>query len=337
MRKKADIKQEAETKAGKAKAFLWNNRENALAFLLCLFLSFMAWLSIMQNKSYELWINYPLKYVDAPRNVELYADLPASVSIRIRDKGKTVFSYQNRDYRPAEINFANRDVVTINGSKYSISLSNVFESEIKSSFGQSTVVVDYFPKEVEFDVIAVNSKRLPVELLTDISCRRQYQLSSEPYLETDSVTLYAVNTVLDTISSVKTHLLKATNLSDTLLTSVGLSLPVRTKAMPERLGVVIPVEAYTEGSRRVPIIVNNAPNNLRVRTFPEQVTVKYRVGVSKYKEVEPSDFRITIDYDHIIRSSSKTEFPVIEQHPDFVTGCKLDPVSVEWMIEVIED
>ena len=101
----------------------------------------------MQNKTYEVWVNYPLQYKNAPPDVELYADLTTNISIRVRDKAKNVFPYQRRNFRPAVVDFNNNDLVTLNGNNYTISFTNVFEESIKHNFAQSSVIVDYFPKD----------------------------------------------------------------------------------------------------------------------------------------------------------------------------------------------
>lgn len=337
MPEKKNIKDFKSSRLTKFKAFFLENRRNALAFLLCLFLSFLAWMSIMQNKTYELWITYPLQYKNAPPDLDLYADLPKGLNIRVKDKGKTVFQYQRRNFKPAIVDFKNKDAVTLNGNSYTLSFSNVFETYIKGTFAQSTAVMDYFPKDMDFDVVQISSKRLPVTLLSDISCKKQFHLSDSATITPDSITLYGRSNILDTISSIKTHLLRAYNINDTLDTDLGLHLPASTKAVPERVSVNIPVEAYTEGSQIVPVTIKNVPKKLRVRTFPDDVRIKYLVGISKYKEVRPEDFKVFIDYNDIIQSSSNEEFLNLETRPSFVNNCKIDPQSVEWMIEVIED
>lgn len=319
------------------KAFFLTNRKNALVFLLCLFISFGCWMAIMQNKTYEVWVNYPLQYKNAPPDVELYADLTTSLNIRVRDKAKSVFPYRHRNFRPAVVDFNNSDLVTLNGNNYTISFTNVFEEGIKQNFAQSTVIVDYFPKDLSFEVVPVNSKKLPIKLNVDVNYRKQFHLSDSISMLPDSITLYARQSVLDTINEVNTHLLKASNLNDTLKTSLGLSLPPRTKAVPKKIDITIPVEAYTEGSQNVPVTVKNLPKKLKVRTFPEQIKVKYLVGISKYSDIEAKDFGISIDYDKLIESRSKNEFVDLDYYPSDVKNCKLYPPSVEWMIEVVED
>ncbi len=334
---KENIKARLNSNWNKSKAFFLKNKKNALVFLLCLIISFGCWLGIMQNKTYEVWVNYPVQYNNAPPDVELYADLNTSISIRVRDKAKNVFQYQNRNFRPAVVDFRNNDVVTLNGNSYSISFSNLFESSIKQNFSQTSVIVDYFPKDLSFEVVEIDSKKLPVKPNLNISCRKQFHLSDSITIKPDSVTLYARKSVLDTINVIQTHELRVSNLNDTLSTSLGLALPQRTKSVPSRIEVFVPVESFTEGMQTVPVTVKNVPENLTVRTIPEQVTVNYLVGISKYSEISASDFVISIDYDNIIKSRGEDEFLEIESYPAEVTNCKITPLSVKWIIQVIEN
>ena len=291
----------------------------------------------MQNKTYEVWVNYPLQYKNAPPDVELYADLTTNISIRVRDKAKNVFPYQRRNFRPAVVDFNNNDLVTLNGNNYTISFTNVFEESIKHNFAQSSVIVDYFPKDLSFEVVPIDTKKLPVKVNLDISCRKQFHLSDSITVSPDSITLYARSSVLDTINIIETHILRANNLNDTLTTTLGLSLPPRTKSVPERIEITVPVEAFTEGVQSVPVTVKNVPQKLKVRTFPEQVTIKYLIGISKYADVEASDFGVSIDYEKLIESRSKNEFVDWDYYPSEAKNCKITPPSVEWMIEVVED
>lgn len=294
-------------------------------------------MAIMQNKTYEVWVNYPLQYKNAPPDVELYADLTTNISIRVRDKAKNVFPYQRRNFRPAVVDFNNNDLVTLNGNNYTISFTNVFEESIKHNFAQSSVIVDYFPKDLSFEVVPIDTKKLPVKVNLDISCRKQFHLSDSITVSPDSITLYARSSVLDTINIIETHILRANNLNDTLTTTLGLSLPPRTKSVPERIEITVPVEAFTEGVQSVPVTVKNVPQKLKVRTFPEQVTIKYLIGISKYADVEASDFGVSIDYEKLIESRSKNEFVDWDYYPSEAKNCKITPPSVEWMIEVVED
>ena len=337
MADKTDIRNKVASLWERFKAFFLKNRKNALVFLLCLLISFGCWMAIMQNKTYEVWVNYPLQYKNAPPDVELYADLTTNISIRVRDKAKNVFPYQRRNFRPAVVDFNNNDLVTLNGNNYTISFTNVFEESIKHNFAQSSVIVDYFPKDLSFEVVPIDTKKLPVKVILDISCRKQFHLSDSITVSPDSITLYARSSVLDTINIIETHILRANNLNDTLTTTLGLSLPPRTKSVPGRIEITVPVEAFTEGVQSVPVTVKNVPQKLKVRTFPEQVTIKYLIGISKYADVEASDFGVSIDYEKLIESRSKNEFVDLDYYPSEAKNCKITPPSVEWMIEVVED
>ena len=75
-----------------------NTNRDFLVFLFFLSLSFIFWLSLTLNDTYEREFSIPVSVVDIPKNAVLTSDEVDTVKMTIRDKGIILVAYQYGDY-----------------------------------------------------------------------------------------------------------------------------------------------------------------------------------------------------------------------------------------------
>jgi hypothetical protein len=318
----------------KVNAFLFS--KNVFIFLFFLIISYVFWFIISLNKNYETRLTFPLEYRNIPKEIALSTDLPSSIDVKVKDKGTVIFTYKQSKFSALVIDF--KDIPGFSKNKSAVlSTSDTFDKKIKEQLAQTTVITDYFPSEITIERIFLSSKKLPIRINCDIRFAKQYNLSDSIKANPDSIILYGTEECLDTTVYISTNLLRIKDIKDTLNRSVGLLLPKHTKADNSKVNLMIPVEVSTEASIMIPVKVINTPKNIRVRVLPGEVKLTYMVGISKYKKVKSSDFTVSIDYEDLIESSSKTEFVNIDTKPSFVSNCRINPQEVQWVMEVIED
>lgn len=91
--------------------------------------------------------------------------------------------------------------------------------------------------------------------------------------------------------------------------------------------VTIPAERYTESQIKLPLKVASS-DTLRIRTFPQEVTVTYWVAFDDYQRIDKEMFQAVVTY-----SSDKSRYLPVELHrvPEFVEIVQVKPEEVEYI------
>lgn len=317
----------------KMKVFLLSR--DTFIFLFFLLISGLFWIIISLNKNYETRISIPLKYVNTPAEIELMAELPTHIVLKIKDKGTSLIGYMGTPFKPLIVDF-NEYASYSNNEEWSIPTASTFDKEIKEILYPSTQVIDIFPASILVEKILINQKRVPVKAITQIEYARQYYPADSIQVIPNEVTLYGYQDIIDSIQCVYTEPIVASSLKDTLIVDAKLNLPVHCKSNPKSVKATIPVEFYTEGKQMVPITVIGVPENLRVRTFPSEVEITYMAGFSRFKSIIPADFTVTLHYNELISSSNNTHKLTLEQYPSHIVKPKLKVEEVQWIIEFVK-
>jgi hypothetical protein len=98
--------------------------------------------------------------------------------------------------------------------------------------------------------------------------------------------------------------------------------------------VTIPIEMCTEKEVKVPVIVENAPKNINIRTFPSEIKIKFSVGLSHYNSVTESNFRAILDYNDILNNLDKSTTTLqLDYTSGYIFNIQLIPSEVEYIIE----
>ena len=317
----------------KMKAFLITR--DALIFLFFLICSAIFWFTNTLNKTYELNVEFPIEYVNVPPELEFTTELPSSFSVKLKDKGTSMIFYQHKEFDPVIINF--NDYSVYSGSNtWSVPTTALFEKFIKKQIDQSSIIMNYYPEEIVIEKKLLDSKKVKVEPRINLNLQKQYFLCDKIATSPDSITLYGYKEILDTLKCIYTQAYTSDKLKDTLNTILLLDIPEHCKANPNKINVTAPIEFYTESDIDLSITIKNLPENISVKTIPEKLNVSFLVGLSKYKEIRPSDFILSLDYEVLRKSDSNSETVTLESYPTYIKNPYLKNNKVKWLIEFVE-
>lgn len=129
--------------------------------------------------------------------------------------------------------------------------------------------------------------------------------------------------------SVRTKLVSKANVSDDFSESVGLDmLDGKIRSNTKEVRVTVEVEKFTEMDIEVPIRVSDS---LRVRFFPETMSVKCLVAMKDYTSIVADDFTVAVD-----KQQLKALQPLLDVHlvswPQSVQVLSTQPDKVEYLI-----
>lgn len=303
-----------------------------LIFLFFLALSTAFWLFQSLDESYEQEFSIPLRLKKVPENVVITTDLPRHLRVMLKDKGVALLHYRyGRSLSPVTIDFEEY----ANPSGRVRLLTNDLMKQVYSQFSVSTRIESVQPDTLEYFYNYGESKRVPVRIQGDIHADVRYYLSSVR-LNPDSVTVYAVREVLDTITAAYTNPVFVKNVTDTLSWTEELASVRGAKFDPSVVKIALAVDQMTEKTVQVPVVGVNFPATKALRTFPSKVNVSFHVGMGMYRRINADNFVLVINYEELLENKTGKCQLSLKTIPTGVSHVRINPQEVDFLIEDVD-
>lgn len=308
---------------------LSKNSKEVFTFLFFLVIAALFWLEQTLDSEYEVDVKVPLKLKNVPESIVITSDFPEELTVTLRDKGNTLLNYQlTKRFYPINIDFAEHQ----NRRHHVSLLSNVYNKSITAQLANSTTVVAIEPDTIDYYYSEGKSKKVPVRLQGRVSPGQQYYIS-DTIFNPAQVTVYAPQGALDTVKAAYTQFFEDTQIEDTLRRQVELVSGRGVKFVPDVVEVTLPVDIYTEKSVEVPIEGVNFPAGKTLRAFPSKVKVTFHVGLTKYLDIKPEDFRILVTYEELRKLDGEKYQVKLKKQPKGVSQVRFYPAQIDFLIE----
>ncbi len=311
-------------------------RKKATIFSFFLLLSVIFWFMNALSKNYTTTIDYPVRYRNFPEDKIMIGNLPDHLSLEVNAHGYTLLRYRlSSRYIPLVFNvrsFTMNRLSSADSGVYYIETRfarNYIAKQLSSEFN----IMDIKPDTLIFRFSSVASKRVPVEPRVSFHLEKQLILKQQPYLIPDSVNISGPDFLIDTISRVYTKPLDAGLISQSVSRSLDLAKSDHISLGREKVKIRFEVEKFTEKTLSVPVVVINLPDSMSLKTFPQDIQVTCQVGLSNFEKLQPSMFRITVDFKEAETGLEKKLKVEMVKQPDFIRSVKYSPRSVEYLIE----
>ena len=281
-----------------------------LVFLFFLAVSFGFWLLQALNDTFDHEVQVSLQLSDIPSDVVLIDSLPPSVSVTVRDRGLTLARHNIS-------NIFRRSRISIDFSKYDNGADDAeiiispydLQRLLSRLFAASTHIQSFRPDTLRFAYNRGRSRTLPVRLSGSVRASRQNYIQSVS-VEPDSVHVFAPATVLDTMLI---------------------------KYDPAKVDIIVGVGYYTEKTIQAPVIGLNFPAEKRLRTFPAQVAVTFRVESGRYHQISAEDFVLATTYEDLLLNPENSKLPLhLKSTPEGVSDVRISPSEVDYLIEQVD-
>jgi len=232
-----------------------------------------------------------------PERKMVINDLPRTIEISVKTTGfemlthrfnkkedSLVFDVESKIGGAKEIK---KDIITIP--------TVAFAGELTEKLGNDYTVNGFYPDSIVFSFAGRSKKLVPVHLITKIAFEKQFDTTGHPVIIPDSVTISGPDSIIRSIQSVETVPLILSNLKSSVSANIKLKRDSLITASPDHVSVKIPIEKYTEGTTEVPVHVINVKPGYSLKTFPDKITVNYRVPLSRYNNINPAMFDAVAD------------------------------------------
>ena len=318
------------------KAFLLRRLgREAFVFIFFVLVSAGFWLLLTLNEDYEMDVKVPVELTGVPQEVVLTTELPASVQVRVRDKGSALMGYYGSDRR-RQLTFDFKDYDHGETYHHVVIKHADVQKQLQQSFDASTHFVSIRPDTIEYYYTRGHMKRVPVAFRGHVEAAPLYYLASLR-CQPDSVTVWAEESFLDSLTEVSTVVTNINGLTESITRSVPLPSVRGVKFEPADVQLTAEVDVFTEKKVEVPIVGTNFPAGMSLRTFPATATVTFRVGAKDYKKITRDQFVITTTYEQLLALPDSMLTLKLRSLPEGVSQVRIQPQRVQFLIEQTEE
>ena len=214
---------------------------NFMVFLFFLFLSAAFWVFLALDDEYEREFDVPLELVNVPENVVITTPLSETFHVVLKDRGSQLINYHYAGLPKVTVDFTNYDRHL---GMVSFPVTDITK-QLVQKMSTSTRLVSAKPERLEYLFNFGMHVRMPVRLHATVKAEASYAVSSVR-VKPDSVTVWASQEILDTMTAAYTVPVYATSLTASQEREVALQ-PVRgIKYAPDQVKVNIEVDEMTE-------------------------------------------------------------------------------------------
>ncbi len=311
--------------------------QKVLVFLFFVALSALIWFFNALGKDYSTFISFPVRYINFPKGKVLMNDVPGRLLLKVNAKGNTIFKYKMRsNINPVVFDvqsFAPKQLSEASQGKFHV-LTSLARERLQGQLNQEIQITDIEPDTLFFEFASTESKRVPVTANVSVNLEKQYMQKGNIQVKPDSVSITGPSTVIDSIHSVSTKPYQFKNINDSVSKSVNLQKSDNLEYSIDEVQITIFAERFTESDIDIPVRVNNLPDSIQLKTFPRQVKVTFRVGLSDYEKISPEMFRVAVNFDSTLLLKPPKKLDVrIEKYPGFITSVNHNPTSVDYILE----
>lgn len=305
------------------------DRNTLLTFLIFVLISAVLWFLIKLSKDYSTQGVFLVHYTEVPVNKWISTPEQSVKVSFVADGFVTLGHYLVRPHRRVvEIPLDEVSYRLEGGYTYSYSSQYVAE-RVANRLGIPATSVTINDDKQFFNMEDLQSKELPVSVVSEIHPERQYRVYGTPKVTPPAVVVYGPKNILDTLSVIHTEALQADGVSEDFQREMKLDFfdgAVRSETATATVSVDL--ERFTEMDVEVPVTVTDS---LSVRFFPETMTLKCMVAIKDYGSITPASFQVVADTSQLHQLQ-----PLLDLHlvriPDQVQVLKASPAKVEYLI-----
>lgn len=302
-------------------------KSNVKSFVFFLVFSSGIWLIVQFSRSYTKVLQVPMEFVNLPKDKWIEKD-NEKLTVRLHQSGFQIAWFK------------------IFSPKIKVDLSELPQDSTNLAY----LVKDHYlelGKELPLDVNKIefldekvlipfqlkSEIKLPIRSKIKINYAPGYSSEDSIKLEPDSVMVSGRKEVLDTLMEVYTKSINLKNVKDDLMGAVQLAQPGDDLTLyTTSTSYNLEVEKFTERQLSIPLTLINVPKNLTVHLYPASVEVRFKVSLDRFKQIQPIDFQVVVDFDKVTEED-QFMIPEITKQPRVTRGVTISPRKVQYIIK----
>lgn len=306
-----------------------------VAYLICVGIATGFWFLNALNKTYTVKMVVPVSYINLPNNKTLENQLPEKFELTIKAHGFTILRHQvSFLFMPFEFNvkeMTNDRMMDSKKSSFAFP-ARQFLTELSNQLSNEMDILSMNPDTLYFKYGQMGQKWVKVKPMVNVNLKKQYQISGDIKTSPDSVLVNGTQSVLDTLKFVMTNLQNFNSVDRHIKTEASLSKINEVYFNIQKVELNIPVEEYTEAQLSVPVMVKDHSPDVNIKLFPDKVKVTFQVGLSRFQEIRPEDFKLSVAFSDI-RDNKQSLKVTTESIPEYLYDLKIMPEEIEYLIQ----
>lgn len=312
------------------------SNKKLVVYLFFVVIATVFWFLNALDGKYTATVKYPVRYVNLPQNKVVTNQLPERLILKIDANGFDILRYKFSTAflsNPFDVRlYTNNRLENTSFTSYKLATSQIMgrlERELSSSLN----LLSISPDTIEFEFSPILEKTVPIQLNVKNTFEQQFMLGGIITLDSDSVLIKGPSSILDSITVVETEEIVFTELNKSIEKEINLKEIKGIELAKSEVIVNIPVEQFTEATKKVEIKVVNLPDSVLLRLFPGEAKVTYFVGLKRYDKVSHDLFTLEVDYNESLKENNGKLSVKLAGSPGFISNVRFDPQTVTYLIE----
>lgn len=299
-------------------------------FVLALLLSFGIWLIHNLGQEYSGQMTVPVRAVSNLDGHAQESTIPSTVVAVCHTTGYNFLSASLRDGEE-RVFLEAADLQPGRGDEYTLS-GGAMNNYVKQFFGDGVSVEAFITDTLKFLFPKENSKKVPVDVIQELTFRPQYMASTTLKLEPDSVYVYGDDMHIANVSRVSTAPLKVTDIHRDIHGILKIRKIAGVRFSIDEVMYNLPVSRYIEIKTSVPVQMRGLPADKKIKIYPSTAEVTFRcVFPISYDPV--GKVGIYVNYEDYAQSRTGRCAPRYDALPQGVIDCTVYPEVFECLEE----
>lgn len=315
------------------KQSLWSDNRIVI-FLIFLMLSFGFWLLNALRRTYVSTITCPVQFINLPDHKTIAGGTLRAIDLKVRGSGFSLMRYHlTEPIGPFTVDVSKLRRVDDGFNNAALLVSRDYANRINTLLTSDIELMAMSPDTLYFKLYNKKSKKVPIRFNGTLSFVAQCNQTAPVLFSPDSINVAGSDNIIDTLSGVFTDKYHFDKVGDSITQTVSLMDVPDLELSHHQVQMVIPVETVTESAIEVPVQIRGVKPNQIIKTFPAEVKVSFRVGISQFDGVKSDHFSAVVDVADIDLSLQTRLKVKLEKVPDFVYSIDYSPLFVDFLIE----
>lgn len=310
----------------------WRLNRKVITFVFCLAISSFFWLAIVLSRQYLSIINIPCSYINLPTDKVVSGELPQNIGVKVKASGFRILFFKLFK-KIEQVTVDTKEIKPLKKIFYLTTASKI--DNVSRQLSSEFEIVKIIPDTLFFNFDKKVDKIVPVKLNLEIDYEKQFDLNDSIRVSPNAVQLSGAAEAIDKIDYVETEKLVIHQAKEAISQKLKIVPPPQGVVLSiSSVNITIPVVQFTEGSIELPLEVQNLPNAYSIKTFPEQITLRYMVAYENYSKINQKMFKVAGDYSKIEKGSDRLKVEVKNFPSQYISEktIKIHPEKVEYII-----
>jgi len=297
-------------------------------FLLC---SGLAWLISNLGETYSGTTTFDFTYTHAPDSLLLVNTSKGTITAKLQASG---FQFLGFNFRKQQVPI-DLSKVKQKGTVHYIT-HNDYRLQLEQKLPNAIQLVEILDKDtLFFNFFEVYTKTVKVFPKFRINLAQNHLLDGTLTLVPETIQITGPKNEIDTIINIWTKEQRSEALTSNFSKTLKIDKPValkNTKFSADEIVVSGSVSRFSERILNVPVVVVNLPEDLEIRTFPTTVPVLCQAKLEELKNLQTTDFVVSVNYEEINTSANVLNVS-LQRQPINIHSARLLKTQVEYILK----